>query len=74
MQVYDVTPFVIEHPGGDAIMRNAGADSTMGFYGCKDLLPQFSPSSVMLLLEKEPVSYGICFRHFYLSSRNHQIL
>lgn len=38
MQVYDVTPFVIEHPGGDAIMRNAGADSTVGFYGYKDLL------------------------------------
>jgi len=32
-KVYDVTPFVIEHPGGDAIMRNAGADSTVGFYG-----------------------------------------
>jgi cytochrome b involved in lipid metabolism len=38
MQVYDVTPFVIEHPGGDAIMRNAGADSTVGFYGYNDLL------------------------------------
>ena len=33
VQVYDVTPFVEEHPGGDAIMNNAGADSSEGFYG-----------------------------------------
>uniref|UniRef100_A0A1D1YBG7 Cytochrome b5 n=2 Tax=Anthurium amnicola TaxID=1678845 RepID=A0A1D1YBG7_9ARAE len=32
-KVYDVTPYVEEHPGGDAILRNAGGDSTEGFYG-----------------------------------------
>jgi cytochrome b involved in lipid metabolism len=33
LQVYDVTPFVEEHPGGDAILNNAGGDSTVGFFG-----------------------------------------
>jgi len=33
LQVYDVTPYVEEHPGGDAILNNAGRDSTAGFYG-----------------------------------------
>ncbi|XP_020264968.1 cytochrome B5-like protein isoform X2 [Asparagus officinalis] len=32
-KVYDVTPYVFEHPGGDAILNNAGGDSTEGFYG-----------------------------------------
>lgn len=32
-KVYDVTPYVEEHPGGKAILRNAGADSTTGFHG-----------------------------------------
>lgn len=32
-KVYDVTPYVEEHPGGEAIFRNAGQDSTKGFYG-----------------------------------------
>jgi cytochrome b involved in lipid metabolism len=31
-KVYDVTPYVNEHPGGAAILRNAGGDSTKGFY------------------------------------------
>ncbi|KAJ1704492.1 hypothetical protein LUZ63_004271 [Rhynchospora breviuscula] len=31
--VYDVTSYVEEHPGGDAILNNAGRDSTEGFYG-----------------------------------------
>ncbi|RLM61411.1 hypothetical protein C2845_PM14G10390 [Panicum miliaceum] len=31
--VYDVTPYVEEHPGGDAILNNAGGDSTEGFFG-----------------------------------------
>jgi cytochrome b involved in lipid metabolism len=33
VQVYDVTSYVEEHPGGEAIMNNAGADSTEGFFG-----------------------------------------
>ncbi|KAJ0986228.1 hypothetical protein J5N97_004584 [Dioscorea zingiberensis] len=32
-KVYDVTPYVEEHPGGDAILKHAGGDSTKGFYG-----------------------------------------
>ncbi|KAL7168068.1 hypothetical protein ACSBR2_038499 [Camellia fascicularis] len=32
-QVYDVTSYVEEHPGGDAILAHAGDDSTEGFYG-----------------------------------------
>eukprot|EP00249_Psilotum_nudum_P010868 c22817_g1_i1 orf=305-679(+) len=32
-KVYDVTSYVEEHPGGDAILNHAGDDSTKGFYG-----------------------------------------
>eukprot|EP01018_Ginkgo_biloba_P011565 Gb_09503 [translate_table: standard] len=32
-KVYDVTPYIEEHPGGDAILAHAGDDSTKGFYG-----------------------------------------
>jgi cytochrome b involved in lipid metabolism len=32
-KVYDVTDYVDSHPGGEAILRNAGADSTVGFEG-----------------------------------------
>ncbi|KAK4791525.1 hypothetical protein SAY86_031938 [Trapa natans] len=32
-KVYDVTSYVEEHPGGDAILTHAGEDSTEGFYG-----------------------------------------
>lgn len=32
-KVYDVTPYINEHPGGTAILRNAGHDSTEGFFG-----------------------------------------
>jgi cytochrome b involved in lipid metabolism len=33
-QVYDLTPYVNEHPGGVAAMlRNAGGDATAGFHG-----------------------------------------
>lgn len=31
--VYDVTDYVDEHPGGDSILNNAGADSSLGFHG-----------------------------------------
>ncbi|CAI0543566.1 unnamed protein product [Linum tenue] len=32
-RIFDVTSYVEEHPGGDAILTNAGSDSTEGFYG-----------------------------------------
>ncbi|KAF8093317.1 hypothetical protein N665_0384s0004 [Sinapis alba] len=32
-KVYDVTSYVEEHPGGDAILDHAGDDSTSGFFG-----------------------------------------
>ncbi len=31
--VYDVTPYLALHPGGEAILRNAGKDSSLGFHG-----------------------------------------
>lgn len=31
IQVYDVTPYVEDHPGGDAILNDAGGDATIGF-------------------------------------------
>lgn len=37
-KVYDVTAYVDEHPGGDAILTNAGDDSTDEFFG-----PQHPP-------------------------------
>ncbi len=45
-QVYDVTDYVDFHPGGDAILRNAGGDCTEGFYG-----PQHPPTTQDLLRE-----------------------
>jgi len=33
-KVYDITDYVDEHPGGDAILSNAGGDSTEKFFGC----------------------------------------
>lgn len=32
-KVYDFTEYIALHPGGEAIMRNAGKDSTVGFSG-----------------------------------------
>jgi cytochrome b involved in lipid metabolism len=32
-RVYDLTEYVEEHPGGMAIMFNAGGDATQGFHG-----------------------------------------
>mmetsp|Transcript_50559 Transcript_50559/g.161742 ORF Transcript_50559/g.161742 Transcript_50559/m.161742 type:complete len:128 (-) Transcript_50559:533-916(-) len=32
-KVYDITDYVDEHPGGDAILSNAGGDSTEKFFG-----------------------------------------
>eukprot|EP00475_Leptophrys_vorax_P021824 TRINITY_DN2965_c0_g1_i1.p1 TRINITY_DN2965_c0_g1~~TRINITY_DN2965_c0_g1_i1.p1 ORF type:complete len:150 (-),score=11.33 TRINITY_DN2965_c0_g1_i1:86-475(-) len=32
-KVYDITPYVEEHPGGSSILNNVGGDSTEGFFG-----------------------------------------
>ncbi|CAM9578383.1 unnamed protein product [Choristocarpus tenellus] len=32
-KVYDVTPYLNAHPGGDAMLRNAGGDSSKGMHG-----------------------------------------
>ena len=37
-RVYNLTDYVEEHPGGQAILNSAGGDSTKGFYG-----PQHPP-------------------------------
>ncbi|CAL8469968.1 g9510 [Coccomyxa elongata] len=37
-KVYDVSSYVQEHPGGLAILKNAGGDATEGFHG-----PQHPP-------------------------------
>ncbi|CAN0541136.1 unnamed protein product, partial [Ectocarpus sp. 12 AP-2014] len=44
VQVYDVTSYLHQHPGGDAILRNAGEDSTEGMHG-----PQHPPSAMEIL-------------------------
>ena len=31
--VYDMTEYLPDHPGEDALLRNAGLDGTMGVYG-----------------------------------------
>lgn len=31
--VYDVTQYIEDHPGGDAIFTHAGGDATEGFHG-----------------------------------------
>lgn len=38
-RVYDVSEYVDDHPGGDAILNDAGDDATVGFYG-----PQHPPT------------------------------
>lgn len=43
-KVYDVTSYVDEHPGGDAILSNAGGDSTEAFLG-----PQHPPRVMDLI-------------------------
>ena len=38
-KVYDLSEYVDQHPGGDAIYNNAGGDATVGFNG-----PQHPPT------------------------------
>lgn len=39
VKVYDLSDYADQHPGGDAIYRNAGGDATEGFHG-----PQHPPT------------------------------
>eukprot|EP00752_Nemacystus_decipiens_P010473 g9331.t1 len=43
-KVYDVTSYLGQHPGGDAMLRNAGGDSTEGMHG-----PQHPPQAIEIL-------------------------
>ena len=45
-KVFDVTPFVDQHPGGSAITASAGQDVTKGFHG-----PQHPTGAVDLVGE-----------------------
>mmetsp|Transcript_8860 Transcript_8860/g.18931 ORF Transcript_8860/g.18931 Transcript_8860/m.18931 type:complete len:134 (+) Transcript_8860:52-453(+) len=44
-RVYDITEYIDEHPGGEAILKNAGKDSTAGFHG------PHHPDTVFVLVE-----------------------
>lgn len=53
--MYDVTDYVYTHPGGDAILKNAGGDATTGFHGDQHpssvmQLPSFPPSPCLTSL------------------------
>jgi cytochrome b involved in lipid metabolism len=32
-KVYDVTSYILDHPGGESILNNAGRDSSIGVHG-----------------------------------------
>lgn len=48
--MYDVTSYVEEHPGGDAILAHAGDDSTEGFFGYASIkgLLTFFPFAILI--------------------------
>lgn len=50
-KVYDVTPYIDQHPGGDAIFTNAGGDATKGFNGIQH------PKTVYDLVEEYFIGY-----------------
>ncbi|PWA80101.1 cytochrome B5-like protein [Artemisia annua] len=52
-KVYDVTPYVEEHPGGDAILAHAGDDSTEGFFGPQHATRVFDMIDIFYLGELE---------------------
>ncbi|CAD6225243.1 unnamed protein product [Miscanthus lutarioriparius] len=53
-KVYNVTSYVEEHPGGDAILNNAGDDSTEGFFG-------FVTHRRLFTLHSAIIAHGTCF-------------
>lgn len=40
-KVYDVTDYVAEHEGGEAIMKRGGLDNTEGFHGPQHMFKVF---------------------------------
>lgn len=46
LNVYDITAYIDDHPGGDAILRNIGREATEGFHG-----PQH-PETVFVMVEE----------------------
>ncbi|XP_071723510.1 cytochrome B5-like protein [Rutidosis leptorrhynchoides] len=52
-KVYDVTPYVEEHPGGDAILAHAGDDSTEGFFGPQHATRVFDMIDIFYIGELE---------------------
>ena len=47
LNVYDLTEYIDQHPGGEVIMNNAGGDASVGFKGPQhpptvwDLIPEY---------------------------------
>ncbi|PXF43325.1 Cytochrome B5-like protein [Gracilariopsis chorda] len=54
-KVYDLSPYIALHPGGEAMLRNAGRDSTKGFSGSQhparvwDMIDEFYIGNVATL-------------------------
>lgn len=58
-KVYDFTEYMALHPGGEAIMRNAGKDSTTGFSGTQH------PARVWDMVRFRNVGFGdACAKSF----------
>ncbi|CAH1778708.1 unnamed protein product [Owenia fusiformis] len=58
-RVYDITPFLKEHPGGeDVILENAGRDVTVAFYDkghSKDAVEMLGQYCIGMLIESERI-------------------
>uniref|UniRef100_A0A7S1X979 Cytochrome b5 heme-binding domain-containing protein n=1 Tax=Compsopogon caeruleus TaxID=31354 RepID=A0A7S1X979_9RHOD len=59
-KVYDFTSYVDEHPGGDAILNDAGGDASEGFHG-----PQHSVGVANLVIAN--MSYPLFLSHLFFS-------
>eukprot|EP01126_Amoeba_proteus_P005651 TRINITY_DN1191_c0_g2_i3.p1 TRINITY_DN1191_c0_g2~~TRINITY_DN1191_c0_g2_i3.p1 ORF type:complete len:224 (-),score=38.47 TRINITY_DN1191_c0_g2_i3:107-778(-) len=59
-KVYDVTNFIPEHPGGLAILNNAGRDSSKGFHSVQDhtSISQENPNYSMAEIRKSACLVG----------------
>jgi hypothetical protein len=68
-QVYDVTPYVEEHPGGDAILNNAGGDSTEGFFGFVTYIASYTSYHSVIGSALQCLSWNCFFRNYKLALR-----